>query len=118
MKTETETETETRAKKSWISNNRGLGDEGSWFARWFDGSNLVLPVDDLVLYVDGVFVQQKAPQVIGRWWQDGVGHDAHALQALIDQNTQVHPIQGDGLKQASLLNHIAIGHARIGWTAD
>ena len=62
-----------------MSSNGDLVDENSWLARWFDGSNLVLPIDDLVLNVDGFFAQQKVLQVIGWRWQDCVGHDAHGL---------------------------------------
>ena len=62
-----------------MSSNGDLVDEDSWLARWFDGSNLVLSIDDLVLYVDGVFAQQQVLQVVGWRRQDRVGHDAHGL---------------------------------------
>lgn len=62
-----------------MSSNGGLADEDSWFACWFDGSNLVLSIDDLVLYVDGAFALQQVLQVVGWRRQDRVGHDAHGL---------------------------------------
>ena len=107
---------EKTVTKSKSTLSKGLN--GSWLTCRFDGAKLVLPIDDLVFKVDGGFIEQKAFQVIGGGRQDRVGHDAHDLQALVDQDVEAQAIQGHGLKKTSLLNHIAKGHARAWRTVD